>query len=78
MTKCKVYLNIGKPGSYGLEAVLHCDIIHDNHSIRLTEELLSDAAIPVTSPTRSQESGQDLVVTLSFGYVAFSQRYKNK
>lgn len=41
-------LDVGEPGFHSLEALLHGDIIHHHHAISLAEELLGDAAVPVT------------------------------
>lgn len=40
------YLNTSEPLSYSCETLLSSDIIHHNHTISLTKELLGDASIP--------------------------------
>lgn len=40
------YLNTSEPLSYSCETLLGSDIIHHNHTISLTKELLGDASIP--------------------------------
>lgn len=41
-------LDVDEPGFHSLETLLHSHIIHDHHTIGFAEELLGDAAVPVT------------------------------
>lgn len=39
-------LDVSEPGFDGPEALLHRDVVHHHHAVRLAEELLGDAAVP--------------------------------
>ena len=43
------HLHVVQPGFDGLEALLHRDVVHDHHAVRLPEELLGDAAVPAAA-----------------------------
>lgn len=43
------YLDISKPGFDGPEALLHRDVVHHHHAVRLAKELLGDAAVPAAT-----------------------------
>lgn len=49
MTLISEDLDTGKPGSHGLEALVHGDVVHHHYAISLAKELLGYAAIPVSS-----------------------------
>lgn len=41
-------LDIVEPGLHGLEALLHCDVVHQHHAVCLAKELLGYAAVPAS------------------------------
>lgn len=42
-------LDVSEPGFDGPEALLHRDVVHHHHAVRLAEELLGDAAVPAAT-----------------------------
>lgn len=41
-------LNVDEPWLHCFEALGHCDVVHQHHTVRLAKELLGDAAEPAS------------------------------